>query len=495
MSLTIIKRDGRRVDYNPVKIQVAVQLALSNNLYENVEDLAEKVTINVDNYISNNYKDFDCITVEEIQDLIISQLNDLGYSDIAKSYTNYRNERTLQREKKSNVMKTMKQLDNDKLSVSDIKRENGNINGDTAMGTMLKYGSTTSKEYYLNCVLDPKFSNAHRNGDIHIHDLDFYTLTTTCCQIDIKKLLSTGFSTGHGHLRSPSNIISASALTCIAIQSNQNDQHGGQSIPNFDYGLAPYVAKSFIKNIWEIIEICCLSVDELEHIKKELISNLENYYDKAHTIINISLETFNKIIGYDVLTLINTCHVDMTYVLRKAKHLTIKDCYQAMEALIHNLNTMNSRAGAQVPFSSLNFGTDTSAEGRLVIESLLKAQEAGLGNGETPIFPITIFKVKEGVNYNKEDPNYDLFKMACRVSAKRLFPNFSFIDAPFNLPYYKEGDYNTEIAYMGCIDYNEKLYLDGHINSNLSIGKLYDEINWLYNNKSKILNLIEEDGE
>lgn len=288
---------------------------------------------------------------------------------------------------------------------SDLKRDNANINGDTAMGAMLQLGANAAKEYYLDKVVPAKAAYAHRRGDIHIHDLDFYGWTTTCTQIDLLKLFEGGFDTGHGHLREPQSIGSYAALAAIAIQSNQNDQHGGQSIVNFDYTMAKGVELTYDK-----------------HFK--------HYKDIAHDL------------GYgDGLN---------GWVEYKAMEATVRDTYQAMEGLIHNLNTMHSRAGAQVPFSSINYGMDTSWAGRLAVEQLLLATEEGLGNGETPIFPIQIFRVKEGINYNPEDPNYDLFKLAMRVSAKRLFPNFSFQDAPFNLQYYKPGHPETEIAYMGC---------------------------------------------
>ncbi len=285
-----------------------------------------------------------------------------------------------------------------------LKRDNANINGDTPMGAMLQYGANSAKEYYLETMVDPEIARLHREGYIHIHDLDFYGWTTTCTQIELRKLFKGGFDTGHGHLREPRSIGSYAALAAIAIQSNQNDQHGGQSIVDFDYAMADGVRLTYNRYLSEAFELqasLCVKAD---------------------------------------------VHWREYYALKK----TTRDTYQAMEGLIHNLNTMHSRAGAQVPFSSINYGTCTSWEGRLAIEQLLLATEAGLGNGETPIFPIQIFRVKDGVNYNPNDPNYDLFKLAMRVSAKRLFPNFSFIDAPFNLQYYKPGHPETEVAYMGC---------------------------------------------
>ena len=287
---------------------------------------------------------------------------------------------------------------------SNLKRDNANINGDTAMGAMLQYGANTAKEYYLDTMIDPDIAKMHREGYIHIHDLDFYGWTTTCTQIELRKLFKGGFNTGHGHLREPKSIGSYAALAAIAIQSNQNDQHGGQSIVDFDYAMGDGVRLTYERYLREAFEIRSALTNRIDYVWQE------------------------------------------EYALKK----TIRDTYQAMEGLIHNLNTMHSRAGAQVPFSSINYGMDTRWEGRLAVEQLLLATEAGLGNGETPIFPIQIFRVKEGVNYNPGDPNYDLFKLAIKVSAKRLFPNFAFIDAPFNLQYYKPGHPETEVAYMGC---------------------------------------------
>ncbi|MFY9482934.1 MAG: anaerobic ribonucleoside triphosphate reductase, partial [Tissierellaceae bacterium] len=296
-------------------------------------------------------------------------------------------------------------------------------------------------------------SRAHKSGDIHIHDLDFLTLTTTCCQIDIIDLFKNGFSTGHGYLREPQNIHSYASLACIAIQSNQNDQHGGQSIPNFDYGMAIGVRKTYIKDYRRNLKksIVLLSDLDLDENIDYIFNILEKEYGLTPSIAD-NEAYLEKEAAYlqEILNDEKLVKKVQDFALRTAYKDTDEKTYQAMEALIHNLNTMHSRAGAQIPFSSINYGTDTSVEGRMVIKNLLLSTEAGLGNGETPIFPIQIFKVKEGINYNEGDSNYDLFKLACRVSAKRLFPNFSFIDAPYNLKYYKEGQPETEIAYMGC---------------------------------------------
>jgi ribonucleoside-triphosphate reductase len=338
---------------------------------------------------------------------------------------------------------------------SDMKRDNANVDGDTAMGVMLKYGSEGAKDYYSKYILSEKQANAHREGDIHIHDMDFYTLTTTCCQIDLEKLFTGGFSTGHGFLREPNDIKSYTALACIAIQSNQNDQHGGQSVPNFDYALAKGVAKTYRRlyrsNLAKALALLtgsdspdeeALAKVGAELQEKGLVCRYLATPDEYFTAESAMLQEF----GLDAETVARAQKAAEKYAAGE----TARDTFQAMEALVHNLNTMHSRAGAQTPFSSINYGTDTSPEGRLVIRTVLEATEQGLGAGETAIFPIHIFKVKEGVSYNPGDPNYDLFKLACRVSAKRLFPNFSFLDAPFNLKYYRPGRPETEATYMGC---------------------------------------------
>lgn len=456
MITKIQKRDGRTVPFSVDKITDAIYKAaraVGGNDYESAEQLAEKVCemLEKQNFSSSNPP-----TVEQVQDTVEKVLVENGHAKTAKAYILYRADRTRIREMNTGLMKIYEDLTFKPAIESDMKRENANIDGDTAMGTMLKYGSEGAKQFNEMYVLPPEQSKAHIDGDIHIHDLDFFTLTTTCCQIDLLKLFKNGFSTGHGILREPNNIGSYSALACIAIQSNQNDQHGGQSIPNFDYAMAEGVKKTYkqmyIKNIVRGVgfEMGRTDLDEIEKTVKSYtdklaeegiipeLSDKNGYYNREKPLLA-------EIVG-DEKTAAN--------IQELAKKLTFKETdratYQAMEALVHNLNTMNSRAGAQTPFSSINYGTDTSIEGQMVIKNILLAEEAGLGNGETPIFPIHIFKVKEGINYNEGDPNYNLFKLACRVSAKRLFPNFSFIDAPYNLKYYKPGDYNTEIAYMGC---------------------------------------------
>ena len=445
----IKKRDGRIAKFDINKIAEAISKAFRASTgekeYSQCLSLAE-YTVKI--------LEKECTAepnVEQIQDAVEKVLIENGFTDTAKAYILYRAERTRIRNMNGRLMKTFEDITYKEATDSDIKRENANIYGNTAMGAMLKYGSEGAKHFNEMYVLKPEFSEAHRNGDIHIHDLDFYTLTTTCCQIDLLKLFKNGFSTGHGVLREPNDIASYSSLACIAIQSNQNDQHGGQSIVNFDYGLAPGVIKTYKKryfnNIISSLELLCdnVNIEEVENIQKELIENgLLPTLDYNEKYIETEKQKLNNI-GIDI-EIIEKCQ---KFARKKAEKETDKATYQAMESLIHNLNTMHSRAGAQTPFSSINYGMDTSTEGRMVVKNILLVTEAGLGNGETPIFPIQIFRVKEGINFNPDEPNYDLFRLACRVSAKRLFPNFSFQDAPFNLQYYK-GTPETEIAYMGC---------------------------------------------
>lgn len=451
MIIHIIKRDGRKVPFNIEKIANAVFKAAQScggSDFNEAMDVAVKTCELYEKEYGNEVP-----TVEKIQDIVEKVLIENGHAKTAKAYILYRYERTRSREMKTNLMRVLNELTFNPAKDSDIKRENANIDGDTAMGTMLKYGSVSAKEFYEMYVLEERHAKAHKNGDIHIHDLDFLTLTTTCCQIDLLKLFHGGFSTGHGFLREPNDIASYSALACIAIQSNQNDQHGGQSVPNFDYSMAEGVRKTYshryVQNIARALELIA-NIDNADETAKNIFNEIKEKYNIIPNLANDSGYTEKEFEKLCEITDTETAEKIQKFAVKNAQKETDRATYQAMEALIHNLNTMNSRAGAQTPFSSINYGTDTSPEGRMVIKNVLLAQEAGLGNGETPIFPIHIFKIKEGINYNKDDINYDLFKLACRVSAKRLFPNFSFLDAPYNLQYYKEGDYNTEVAYMGC---------------------------------------------
>lgn len=443
--LKVIKRDGRRVPYDIERVRKAIKSAFIASNVAYTDDILDKFCSSVTAIICTKLKSQRGveITIEEVQKTVISVLIGSDYKVVADCYSAYRDKRTCAREKNTKLMNTYAEISFS--SKSDLKRENGNINGDTAMGMMLRYGSEGAKMFNLTHVIPQEFSLAHQNCDIHIHDLDFYTLTMTCCQTDLEKLFKNGFSTGHGTLREPSNIMSASSLACIAIQSVQNDMHGGQSLPILDYNLAPYVTKSFLRILGRLIsdrsDLYGYDNDRVSSI----VTELKSYARGKERVVNDAGKS-------KIRALFNTIGLASEFECLWGKALTLLDseCYQAMEAMVHNFNTLNSRAGAQVPFSSVNFGTDTSYEGREIIKNLLLAIDAGLGNGETSIFPVAIFKIKEGVNYYPKDPNYDMFKLACKVSAKRLFPNFSFLDSSFNKPYYKEGHPETEVAYMGC---------------------------------------------
>ena len=447
----ILKRDGREVNFDQKKIADAIFKAaqsLGGKDYETANALADEVVKTLEEQLKGQTP-----TVEQIQDAVEKVLVENGHARTAKNYILYRAERTRVREMSTKLMKTFEDLTFKSAKDNDVKRENANIDGDTAMGTMLKYGSEGSKQFYEMFILEKAHAKAHADGDIHIHDLDFFTLTTTCCQIDLIKLFKDGFSTGHGYIREPNDIASYSALACIAIQANQNDQHGGQSVPNFDYSMAPGVAKTYKRlyktNLAKGLELL-LDVQDAKDVAFAIAEKVEKETGLVPVLANDNgycEKELNYLLKY---TDEKTAKQIQSFAVKNAEKETDRATFQSMEALVHNLNTMHSRAGAQIPFSSINYGTDTSPEGRLVIKNVLLATEKGLGNGETPIFPIHIFKVKEGVNFNPEDPSYDLFKLACKVSAKRLFPNFSFLDAPYNLSYYKPGHPETEAAYMGC---------------------------------------------
>lgn len=426
----IVKRDGTLMPFDAYKIREAIVSANRTVPSETLEpyELDELVFNVVSRLDANQNPD-----VEQVQDLVEEELMSFGVLQTAKAYVLYRADHTRRRNYAHSLMQTYKQITFTDATGSDLKRENANIDGNTAMGTMLKYGSEGSKAFIDAFVLPKDISNAHEEGLIHIHDKDFYMLTATCCQIDLPLLFKNGFSTGHGNLRPPQSIQSYAALACIAIQANQNEMHGGQSIPDFDFAMAPGIDKSCKKHIKDVLAA-------YEAFSPE---------DEAHSLTEAEK---TDLLSYDYADVLSQLAAESKYseLLQIVRDRTIRDTYQAMQALIHNLNTMNSRAGAQVPFSSLNYGTDTSPAGQLVIEQLLRATDDGLGHHETAIFPVQIFKVKDGVNSQPEDPNYFLFKQAIAVSAKRLFPNFSFLDAPFNKQYYREGDPNTEVAYMGC---------------------------------------------
>ncbi len=422
----IVKRDGKIANFDPEKITEAIAKAgLSTGEFKH--DRAKQITDKVIKRASETIKQR-TPNVEQIQDIVEEVLMESAFKKTAKEYITYRQERNRIREAKSNLMNIYKTIAiADASEDSDVKRSNANVDGNSAMGKMLQFGAEGSKIFAKTILMKPEYAKAHDDGDIHVHDLDFYaTGTLTCCQTDPLQLFADGgFNTGHGHLRTPNSIGSYGALAAIILQANQNEQHGGQSIPNFDYAMAPGVNKSFRKALNRSIRQ--YNTFGKHELTVKIPEDLQYGDEKALKKLKLPEE-----------------------VITNANEDVERQTFQAMEGFVHNLNTMHSRAGAQVPFTSINFGTDTTPAGRLVVKCLLEATEDGLGHGETPIFPISIFKVKEGINYNPEDPNYDLFKKSMEVSAKRLFPNFVFLDAPFNAVGYKPGDYRTEIATMGC---------------------------------------------
>lgn len=456
MIKTIKKRTGDIVKFNAQKIKDAIKKA---NMESIDETFSKEQLSTITNNVIKALKNLKTPGVEQIQDAVEKVLIAGNFASTAKAYILYRAEHTKLRQAKADLMDIYDELTFTKAKDADIKRENANIDADTAMGTMLKYGSEGSKYFITSHILPKDIAVAHMDGDIHIHDMDFYMLTETCCQIDLLKLFKNGFSTGHGYLREPNDIRSYAALACIAIQANQNEMHGGQAVPMFDYCMAPGVAKTYRKQYYKALgyyfnamldmkledaSLLCKKIEQTLPIKISMSTA-----DKFGKLLVDFLPKHQREHNYQEINE-QTTQMAHKFAINTAWNETNAATYQAMEAFIHNLNTMNSRAGAQVPFSSINYGTDTSPEGRMAMKNLLLATDAGLGDGETPIFPVQIFKVKEGVNYEKDDPNYDLFRLAMKTSAKRLFPNFSFLDAPFNKKYYKPNDYNSEVAYMGC---------------------------------------------
>lgn len=419
MKIKVIKRNGDVVDFNEEKIRNAItkgfldygEITEEKKIF--IKDVIKDIQIEAQKYT-------DGIEVEEIQDIIVAKMRKAGFRKVAKGYQEYREKRAKAREL-SNVLDILSN------EATEEKNDNANVNGYTPSGRHLHISEDVIKSYMKNYFFSKDVTEAINAGIIYPHDLGWGTTTMTCVQIDLPKLFKDGFSTGHGYLREPSNIKTAFLQSAIAIQSNQNDMWGGQSIPNYDYALAPYVLKTFKK-----------------HLKKLLA-----YEDaKKHESASIALESLLKQV--DEIKSIEDVIPGYEYICKAAYAYTQEDTFQGAESLVHNLNSMASRAGSQVPFSSLNFGIDTSPEGRMVSEYLLKAQMAGLGKHETPIFPILIYTLKKGVNFEKGDPNYDIFRLAMECSSKRLFPTYAFVDASFNLPYYERDPYYGIINTMGC---------------------------------------------
>ena len=451
--MIVIKRDGRKVEFDLSKIISATSKAVISagtgiGIPKKVADMVLKTLQEENN---------DEITIEHIQDLVEVSLMKLN-PDVAKCYILYRDTRSRERSKRSEINKKIAELIKIDASESDTKRENANIDGDTMCGSMLKIGGTVTKEYFFDNIIDTRFKKLHENGQIHIHDADLALFTINCLHINLKKLLAEGFSTGHGYLRSPTTIQSAATLACIALQSNQNDCFGGQAYPSIDYDLAPYVAKSFVRNVVEHLR-SILSMTEPEDVynytgyKTDVLPVLDKYIKKNEHIMNydgykIIRHTLSDYLKKKGSTFELTTDI-FDKICKYALSKTDRDTYQAMEAMQHNFCTLQSRSGGQTPFSSINFGTDTSEEGRMVTKNILLNVKAGLGSGETAIFPISIFKILKGVT-DKGSKNYDLFRLACEVSAVRAFPNFVNVSAPMNFKYYVPGRPETEIATMGC---------------------------------------------
>ena len=424
--MIIEKRDGTLEQFNLSKIRNAI----SNVLEE--KDINTVLT-----KIEKNLPKKNKVTVEEIQDIVEKTLMSLKFFEQGKSYILYRKQRENIRNSKTSLTKTFKEvLDADG---SDISRENANVDGKAPMGLMLLFGSEIEKDYVKRYMISPKFTELHDNGDIHIHDLNMYACTFNCCNIGLKELFRKGFNTGHGTLRPPQSISTALTQAAIVVQANQNDMYGGQGIPLYDYELSPYIAKTLGSNIKDTIE--SVLGQEIDFNFKDFCYSLCEKNNSS--LVDESLKELESKI-YEFVG-------DKTKkVLELSRKRTFKDTFQACESFVHNLNTLNSRCGSQVPFSSINYGTNTTPEGQMLIESTLEATEEGLGNGETSIFPVQIFKIKEGVNANPGDPNYYLLEKAVEVTSKRMYPNFVNIDVPGNIEYYQEGKPETEMATMGC---------------------------------------------
>ncbi|KHM51244.1 ribonucleoside-triphosphate reductase class III catalytic subunit [Anaerovibrio lipolyticus DSM 3074] len=456
----VIKRSGVVVDYDASKIFNAIagaSKAVNDSL--STRDI-QKVVDQVESAIEN----WENINVEDIQDIVEKTLMEQDYYEIAKRYIMYRQRHANRREAQKHLMNSYRDIFFADAVDSDMKRDNANINTDASMGIMLKLGAEGAKHFVDNYMLPEEFAKADRENYIHIHDKDFSLITLNCCQIDLLKLFHGGFSTGHGFLREPNSIRAYASLACIAIQSNQNDMFGGQSINAFDYAMAEGVRKTFKKALADEAYKACLyhfGGDKLAAAKEFRKAFMEAMdYDHCtftdgepiatEDNLKAIAEALSKVLPTDIMETTPDLKLDAANIYRLACDDTTEETHQAMEALIHNFNTLHSRAGAQVPFSSINYGMDTSPEGRLAMREVMNAIMSGLGNGETAIFPISVFQLKSGVNYNPGDPNYDLFQQACKTSAKRLFPNFVNVDAPYNLQYYKPGNYNSVIATMGC---------------------------------------------
>lgn len=459
----IIKRDGKREDFSASKIKNAIHKAFDATGISNSDSVINAITLRVISHITQP-----TIGVEEIQDLVETELMKTQ-PEVAKKYIIYRQWRNTERDRKTQMKHIMDGIV--AIDKNDVNLSNANMSSHTPAGQMMTFASEVTKDYTYKYLLPKQYAEAHQMGDIHIHDLDYYpTKTTTCIQYDLDDLFERGFHTKNGSIRTPQSIQSYATLATIIFQTNQNEQHGGQAIPAFDFFMAKGVLKSFQKAIVPILSF-------LQEMKDSLIDEKKVLDITRNTIRSIkpAQEAQSEFLTALRENGIELSENELTHILHKAYLQVQKDTHQAMEGFIHNLNTMHSRGGNQVVFSSINYGTDTSAEGRMVIEELLKATIEGLGaRGEVPVFPIQIFKIKDGVSYSENDfqktmahfedalegkiefeaPNFDLFLKACRTTAKALFPNFMFLDTPFNQNEKWDANdpkrYRYELATMGC---------------------------------------------
>ncbi len=461
--ISIIKRDGKREPFSLEKIVRAITKAYRAGGIVDEDSIINQIAAEVAATITEPE-----ISVEQIQDRVEERLMKRNPS-IAKRYIIYREWRNVERDRKSSIKGVMDGIVT--VEKNDINLSNANMSSHTPAGQMMTFASEITKDYALKYLVGVRHGRAHRDGDIHIHDLDYYpTKTTTCIQYDLEDLFQRGFSTKNGSVRTPQSIQSYATLATIVFQTNQNEQHGGQSIPAFDHFMAPGVRKTFVKHLTDALmfiarlrKIDSLSRDDLKRTVSENIASIEDT-DAARQKLAYAL----KPVGAEF------SDEEIVMAWQQASAMTRKDTHQAMEGFIHNLNTMHSRGGNQVVFSSINYGTDTSAEGRMVIHELLKATIEGLGHGEVPVFPIQIFKIKEGISWSEEDynlavkdfdkalrgevkfhtPNFDLLVEACNTTATALFPNFMFLDAPFNHHEKWRADdpdrFRYEVATMGC---------------------------------------------
>ena len=416
MIQTVVKRDGRIVGFNEQKIMAAIRKAMISTEKGEDDSLLQNITDRIAARGSAQ------MTVEQIQDSVEMELMKSSRKDVAQRYIAYRNQRSIARKAKTRDVF----LDIVNIKNNDVTRENANMNADTPAGMMMKFASETTKPFVDDYLLSPESRDAVEHNYLHIHDKDYYpTKSLTCCQHPLDNILTKGFVAGHGASRPAKRIETAAVLACISLECAQNEMHGGQAIPAFDFYLAPYVRLSYIEELKALEDLYGESFADLYH--EPLIDYLKQDLDGLKGKDRVRQHAINK---------------------------TVSRVHQAMEAFIHNMNTIHSRGGNQVVFSSINYGTDTSAEGRCIMRELLNSTYQGVGNGETAIFPIQIWKKKRGVNYLPQDPNYDLYQLACKVTARRFFPNFLNLDATFNQSDAWRADdpkrYMNEVATMGC---------------------------------------------